>query len=456
MYRSTVLDNGIRIATRAMPGVRSLSLGVMVDAGPADEGPGQEGLAHLCEHLLFQGTASRSALDIARLMDGAGGQVGGFVTRDYTCYHATVLDDYRYHALDLLGDVLLNSTFPEAAVRRQQETVVCEIEAALDLPAARARALAASRAWGSHPLGRPVAGTPETVRALTREDLIYFAHRCYTPDRIVIAAAGSLDHDDLVAQSRDALWRLMGEGRPGRLPPPRWRGGLEVEENRVTQCYFALGVEAPPFAHRDRYPLHVLAQVLGGGVSSRLFHRLREERALVYDVGAEYSGYRDGGLLTVEGSTRPENLEPVLHLALLELARLATGEDPVRDEELERAVTQLTGRHLIASENSHVRMSRLATQALYFGRHLPDGEVLAAIRGIDPERLGRASRDWLLPGLGRPALAVVGPEATRSACRRVLGSLLEEVGAAVPPPALAPTPAPAATFTEGGADHGSG
>lgn len=452
MVRSTVLDNGIRVATAAMPEVRSLALGVLVDAGPEDERPGEEGLAHLLEHLLFQGTASRSALDIARLMDGAGGQMGGFVTRDYTCFHATVLDDYRYHALDLLGDVLLNPTFPEEAVRRQQETVICEIEAALDLPAARARALVASRAWGDHPLGRPVAGTPASVRALTREDLIYFAHRCYTPDRIVVAAAGSLDHDDLVAQVRDALWRLLGEGRPRSRPAPRWRGGLTVEEQRVAQCYFAVGIEAPPYAHQDRYPMHVLAQVLGGGVSSRLFRSLREERALVYDVGAEYSGYRDGGLLTVEGSTRAEYLQPALHLVMLELARLATVDSPVDDEELDRAVTQLTGRHLIASENSHVRMSRLATQELYFGRCLPDEEVLAAIRGVDPDHLRRAVRDWLLPGLGKPALAVVGPETTRSTSRSALGSLLGEMEAAVP----AAAGAPGATTTQGGMDHGSG
>lgn len=410
MIEKTVLDNGIRVVTEAMPRSRSISIGVLVDAGPADEESGTSGIAHLVEHLLFQGTASRDALAIARLMDGAGGQVGGFVTRDYTCLTAHVLDDYRYHALDLLGDVLLSSTFPEPAVERQKETIACELEARRDSPPHFAEDLVKQLAWSGHPMGRPIAGSPETVRGLTREDAIYFAARHYTPARTLIAAAGHLDHADFVAQSRDAFWRLLGESAPRRPLPAPHRGGTVVHHAPISQAYFALALPAFAFNAPERYRLHVLDRLLGGGISSRLFRRVREERGLVYAIGSSYQAYAQGGVLLLEGSTTPENLPAVLRLVAAELARLASGDEPVDDEELARAVTALTNQHLIAAESSATRMSRLATQELYFGRPLPDEEVVAALSQVRRRHLAELAETWLAPSLERAALAVVADE----------------------------------------------
>lgn len=426
MIEKTVLDNGIRVLTEAVPGSRSISIGVLVDAGPADEQGGARGIAHLVEHLLFQGTASRDALSIARLMDGAGGQVGGFVTRDYTCFTAHVLDDYRYHALDLLGDALLNSTFPEAAVERQKEAIACEIEARRDSPPHFAEDLVKQLAWSGHPLGRPVAGTPEAVRGLTREDAIYFVARHYTPDRILVAAAGHLEHADFVAQARDAFWRLLGEGVPRRREAAGHRGGVVVQHTPIAQAYFALSLPAFAFAAPERYALHVLDRLLGGGISSRLFRRVREERGLVYSIGSSYQAYAQGGTLLVEGSTTPENLPAVLRLVCAELGKLATGEEPVDDEELSRSVTSLINQHLIAAESSAARMSRLATQELYLGRPLPAEEIVYALSQVDRRCLAELAQGWLAPGLEHAALAVVAAEDRLGAGADSLRVLLAE------------------------------
>lgn len=420
-----ILDNGIRVITEELPRSRSISIGVLVDAGPADEGV-QGGLAHLVEHLLFQGTASRDALAIARLMDGAGGQVGGFVTRDYTCFTAHVLDDYRYHALDLLGDALLNSTFPEAAVERQKDAIACELEARRDSPSHLAEDLVKQLAWSGHPLGRPLAGTPETVRELTRESAIYFVGRHYTPDRVVIAAAGHLEHADFVAQTRDAFWRLLGEGPTRRAEAAPHRGGTVFHHAPIGQAYFALALPAFPFAAAERYALHVLDRLLGGGISSRLFRRVREERGLAYAIGSSYQAYGEGGMLLVEGSTAPESLPAVLRLVLEELGRLASGEEPVDDEELARAVTSLVNQHLIAGEGSATRMSRLATQELYFGRQLADEEIVAALSRVHRRRLAELAESWLAPSLERAALAVVGAEDRLGIAADSLSDLLAE------------------------------
>jgi predicted Zn-dependent peptidase len=425
LYKRTTLENGIRVATQHMPSVRSVALGIVVEAGPRAESAGQAGLAHLTEHLLFQGTSNRDAGEIARMMDLAGGQLGGFTTRDYTCYCATVLDEHGPYALDLLGDILLNSTFPVERVEREKEAILREISARRDAPDERAHDLLKGFAWSGHALGRPVAGWPHTVRGLSREDVIYFCHENYVPDRMIIAAAGNVHHEDFVAQVRDAFWRLLGDGPPaGHDAGPTLQSGVVFEPMPVSQTYFCLGIPAPAYTHADRYALHVLTNLLGGGCSSRLFRQLREERGLVYEIDAEYHAYRDAGMLFCEGSTAVENTLPVLRIVLTALWRLAIGLDPIDEEELWRAKTKLRRQHLLAAESTSTLVSRLATQELYFGRHLPAEEVLAQIEAVDADLLQRLAGEYLLEALPRAALAVTGPEAADHANAEALEELL--------------------------------
>ncbi len=411
-YRRTVLENGIRVVTDVMPGVRSVSMGVVVDAGPRNEPHGLEGIAHLTEHMMFQGTGSRNALEIARFVDAAGGQVGGFTSRDYSCFYATVLDDYRTFGLELLGDVLLNSVFPEESVRRQKSAILCEIEEAGDSAERRLQSLLKASVWPGHPLGRPIAGPPRGVDAITREDLIYFVQRHYTPDRLVIAAAGNLEHEDFVAQVRDSFWRMFGEGARSEVARPAFTPGLFVEQAPAAQAYFAVAVPAPAFTHESRYVWHVVNQLLGGGISSRLFREIREERGLAYNIGSQVEAFRDAGMLIVDGCTLPENLAPVLSRTLDAMSRLASGAEAVGQEELQRAKTRLRGQHLIASEDPGTRMSRLATQELYFGCHFSAEEVVDGIDVVSEEAIREVAKGILSDDLGRVAIAIVGPDAS--------------------------------------------
>jgi predicted Zn-dependent peptidase len=420
------LDNGIQVVTQSRPDVRSVAIGVLVNAAPHGERERQEGLAHLTEHLLFKGTSNRDAAEIARLMDTGGGSMGGFTTRDYTCYYATVLDDYRTYTLDLLGDIFLNSTFPPEHLEREKAAILREIAAGQDAPAMRANNALKSLAWPDHPLGRPVDGYPETVQAMTREDVIYFVHEHYLPNQIIIAAAGNVEHEDFVAQVRDAFWRMLGEGPGPASEAPRHRAGVVIDPMAVAQTYFSLGIPVYPYTHPDRYGMHVLNNVLGGGISSRLFRRIRDERGMVFDIGSEYHAYRDAGMLVIEGSTAPDYLISVLALTLVEMWKLFTGDEPVSEEELWKAHMQIRGQHLIAGESTHTLMSRLITQTFYFDRPLDAATILTGIETVDRAALRRMARTTLIDALQRVTVAIVGPKAPQHYRQETVEDLLAE------------------------------
>ncbi|MCP4349344.1 MAG: insulinase family protein [Desulfobacterales bacterium] len=424
--------------TETMPDMRSISMGVMVDAGPRDELPDQGGLAHLTEHAMFQGTGSRNAMQIARMIDSAGGQMGAFTARDYTCYSATVLDDYYPYVLDLLGDILLNSVFPAEHLEREKMAILRELDAGNDVPNERVHTLLKAFVWSDHPLGRPIIGDPESLKKLEREHVIKFVLENYLPNRFIVAAAGNVGHEDFVAQVRDAFWRMLpqrsvADGQmplvmydtgPENLPP--YQSGVTIENVPVSQAYYSIGIRAWPYAHPDRYGMYVLNNILGGGISSRLFLRLREERGLVYDISSEYHAYRDDGLLVIEGSTAPEHLMQVLGLTLIELWRLVTADDPADEEELWKARMQIRGQHLIAGEDTNTRMSRLATQELYFGRQIPGDEILGKIEAMNITSFQEFADKALAHSLPGITVAIVGPDAPEYYSVSMVEELLED------------------------------
>jgi predicted Zn-dependent peptidase len=385
-------------------------MGIIVDAGLRDEHPLKHGQAHIVEHLVFQGTSNRDSQEIARFMDEAGGRIGGFTTRDYTCYSATVLDDYRTYALELLGDILLNSLFTPDDIEKEKETILREIDSFYDLPDNRADALLKSHTWPDHPLGRPITGEPETVRSMTHEDIIGFFSTHYRPDRLIVAAAGNIDHYDFVAQAEDAFWRM--EGRTGQAPghPVEYHAGVITAHMQVSQVYFTIGIPAEPYAHPHRYGLHILNKIIGDGISSRLFRCIREEKGLAYHIGSEYQAYRDGGLLIIEGSTNPGCFQQVLEQTLSVITRLITSRDPVEPDEILRAKNQIKGQHFIAAEDTNTRMSRLATQEFYFGRHISTREIAEQIEAVTIHSLENMFQQYLLDNLSKMTIAVVGPE----------------------------------------------
>jgi predicted Zn-dependent peptidase len=410
MYRKSILENGIRVVTESMPSVRSVAMGIVVDTGLRDEEPGKNGQAHMVEHLMFQGTSNRDSLQIARLMDEAGGRIGGFTTRDYTCYAATVLDDYGTYALELLGDILLNSRFLPGDIEKEKETILREIDAQFDMPDQRVDTLLKAHTWNGHPLGMPVTGLPETISALTQKDVVSFYDTHYLPQRLIIAAAGNIEHQDFVAQVQDAFWRMLGRPKPSWNKPLEYHSGVAVAHMPVSQVYFSIGLKAHPFAHPDRYGLHLFNKILGDGISSRLFRSIREDRGLAYEISSHYHAYRDGGLMVIEGSTKPDCFQQVLAQTLDVLARLIFGDDPVQSEELLRVKRQIKGQHLISSEDTNTRMSRLATQELYFGQHISMEDIVAQIDKIDEQYLKDITQKSLTQHLETISVAVVGPE----------------------------------------------
>ncbi len=428
MIEQSVLDNRIRIVTQRLEHVRSISLGFLMAVGPMDEPDGHGGVAHLTEHLLFDGTRQRDAMEIARMMDTTGGQVGGFTTRDYTCFTTTTLDDYRTYLIDLMGDIFINSLFAEDAVRQEKETIIRELSAQFDRPDIYAHERMKSHIWHGHPLGRPIGGSIASVARLQRQDVIDFFRVNYQPRRLIIAAAGNVNHQDVVSNIADAFWSMPDDGNTD-LPAtaaPVFHRGITVECKDVSHVYFSLGLKAAPFAAPERYLIHLLTTILGGGMSSRLFRKIRQEGGMVYEITAEYQAYRDEGVIVVEGSTTPELLHSVLSHVLFEVQGLALGMLPVHAEELWIAKMQLKGRHLIAQENSHTCMSNLATQAFYFNRFIDSAEICHQIEDVDLATMNALAGKVLGQGLHNPALAIVGPSCESVCNTHSLEKLLGE------------------------------
>lgn len=426
MFKKTTLANGVRVISETIQGARSVSLGMLVDAGPQDDPFGQSGLAHLTEHALFLGTSGRSATAISRLMDAAGGQMGAFTSRDYTCLYANVLDEYSTYAIDLLGDILVNSVFPADHLAREKQAIQNEIEASHDNPSDRVHALLKQRVWPEHSLGRSIVGDARHVKAMSRDDVVSFFRQHYVPDGITLSAAGNVDHETFVEQTQDALWALSGVTLPRPRQPVRFQQSVVYEESPYSQAYFALAIPGQPYAHPDRYKLYLLNSLLGSGMSSRLFRGLREERGLVYSISSEIHAYRDGGFLVIEGSTAPEQLMQVVALTLLELYQLASNETPIDEEELWTSKMQIRGQQMLSADSMHTRMSRLATQEFYFGRHLEESEILQSFEQITLEGLREFAMASVLPVLSDASLAVVGPAASEFVSEGSLRGLLAE------------------------------
>ena len=414
-FESTTLDNGVRVVTERLPASRSISSGLLVDCGARHEAEHENGLAHLCEHLLFQGTSNRDARQIAQQIDLVGGRVGAFTTRDYTCFVASVMQDYAYHALDLMGDLLMNSTFPERALASERAAILQEIERQADQPETHLEQSLKSHIWSGHALGRPVSGTAERVSQFRREDTIYFHHRHYVPGRLIVAATGNVEHEQFVAQVHDCFWRLRGGEVPAPMSAPSWQPVERLEVAQLRQVYFCLACPAPAYASEDRYRLHVLTGVLGQGLSSRLFSDLRENRGLVYEIQAEYQAYGLTGIFLIQGSTAPEHLEEVVMRIKESLEDLCMGSAAVTEEEVWLAGTRLRNSLMLTATDEHAAMTRVALQQLYFEAPISAEEILARLDAVESGGLGELVKNWMKPALGGMALGVLGPASCASA-----------------------------------------
>ncbi len=421
--QKTVLENGIRVLSEQMEGIRSVSVGVLVDVGAKDEQPADRGYAHLVEHMLFQGTGERDAGAIAEMMEIGGGVMGAFTARDYTVYHATVLDDYLTFALEALGDMLCNSILPEEALDRQRSVILNEI-AGDDDPLEQANDLLKRTLWPDHPLGYPITGSESSIQQATRERLLNFMGRHYMGNKLVLAAAGNVEHANFVAQARDSLWSMENRetiATPMSSPEAKL-GTVIVEPRDLQQVYWSLAWPAPAYTDPERYAWHVLAALYGGGMTSRLYRRLREDLGIVYHTGAQYHAYGNAGALVVEGVTSPQTLVPALANTLIELFKMSS--ESISPDDFHRATQSLISQHLISGDSAYVRMSRLALQELYFKRIVSGDAVIAGLRLQTPEAIQQIASE--ICGGKLPTVALVGP--VSEPLLQAVGNMLSDFG----------------------------
>jgi predicted Zn-dependent peptidase len=407
----TEYDSGLRVLTEQMPGVRSVTLGFWVDIGSRDERPSVAGASHYLEHLLFKGTKTRSAQDIAEAFDAVGGDLNAFSAKEYTCYHCRVLDRDLPMAVAYMTDMLQSSTIARADVDGERGVILEEIGMRDDAPDDLIHDLFAETLWKGHPLGRPVLGTRETINAITRQQVHGFYRRNYRPAKFVVAAAGNVRHDELCAlleKGMDAGKRLADpdSARKVRLggTAPASPGGTLVTNRKTEQAHLCLGTSGLARNHPDRFAFGVVNVALGGGMSSRLFQEIREKRGLAYSVYSYHSQFAETGLFCVYAGTMPGRAKEVLGIVRRELRRMA--EDGLSAEELDRAKGHVKGSLVLSLEETPSRMSRLGKSEIGHGEILSIDEILDRIDSVTREDAQRVAGDIF----GRPqTLTVVGP-----------------------------------------------
>lgn len=411
--RRTTLPGGLRVVTEFVPSVRSASVGVWVGVGSRDEGPTVAGAAHFLEHLLFKSTPTRSAVDIAQSVDAVGGELNAFTAKEHTCYYAHVLDNDLSLAVDLVADVVLNGRCAPEDVELERDVVLEEIAMRDDDPEDALGDVFLAAMFGRHPVGRPVIGSVESIEAMTRAQLHSFHVRRYTPERMVVAVAGNIDHDEVVALVREHFGPHLvtgkepqqhrkGTGRVGGYP------NLQVVQRDSEQTHMLLGVRTPGRHWEHRWALTVLNTALGGGLSSRLFQQIRESRGLAYSVYSSVDTFSDSGALSVYAGCLPERFDEVVAVTADVLEAVAR--DGITENECRIAKGSLRGGMVLGLEDSASRMHRLGRGELNYGRHRSLSESLEQIDAVTLEEVNAVARSLLTKQFGA---AVLGSGVTK-------------------------------------------
>jgi predicted Zn-dependent peptidase len=375
------LNNGLVIASETMPHIRSASMGVWIQCGSRIENARNCGISHFIEHLLFKGTKRRSTARIAETIDAIGGQLNAFTEKEYVGYYAKVLDEHLPVAFDLLSDMVMHPAFAAAEIERERNVIYEEINMVEDSPQELIQDMYLECFWKKHPLGRPIAGTKKSVSGITREAIGTFFKEYYNASNVVVTVAGNIRHRDVqkLAQRYFSGMKTGSAAVPG-TPPHAAAGRTIRNRSNLEQTHLILGANAPPIASKERYCAHLLCNILGGGVSSRLFQNIREKRGLVYSIYSMLSQYRDAGTLIVYAGTAPGKAEEVVELTLGEFVRLRNRLVPIR--ELNRAKENIKGSIMLSLESSSSRMSNLFQQMHYHDRFYKLEEILKAVDSV--------------------------------------------------------------------------
>ena len=405
--RSTRLDNGVEVVSEAMTGVRSVSAGAWVRQGSATDPRGLEGASHLLEHVVFRGTENRSRREIALALERLGGSLNAYTSREQTGYEARVLGHHLPQALDVLADLVRRPIVAEADVDHEREVVCEEIAACEDMPDDLVFVLHGRGMWGGHPYGRSILGSRETVAGISRDDLAGLHERTYTGANLVVAAAGAVEHEHLVELAEQGFGDMeAGEEVATVDPPPRHSGGSESVARDSSQVHMVFGHPTRGQSHPDRYPLMLLSKALGGGMSSRLFQRIREELALAYAVFSYQSFFRRAGVCGSYLGTRPEHASAALDALREMYGTLAA--DGLPDDELQRTKEQAKGEIALSLESPAARVSRLAGLALSGEPFVPVGELTDRIDRVSQGEIARVAGEVMDPE--RQYVLCLGPD----------------------------------------------
>jgi predicted Zn-dependent peptidase len=388
-----------------MPHVRSVTIGVWLMRGSRHESDDRSGIAHFVEHMLFKGTDTRTAEDIAQAIDSIGGQLDAFTAKEYASYYIKVLDEHLPLAVDLLADIVLRPAFSAEEIEREKKVILEEIKMVEDTPDDLVHELFTQHFWEGHPLGRPILGSKDTVESFTAESLLEYFRGAYVAKNMIISAAGNLEHSKV----RDLIQRVFGgvpaEGERLGAEPPRVVPQVISRTKELEQSHICLGANSYPQRHEDRYVSYILNTVLGGSMSSRLFQNVREKRGLAYAVFSGLSAYRDAGNITIYAGCSNEAVGQVVDLCVEELRGLKAA--PINEAELRRAKDHLKGSLMLSLENTASRMSHMARQEIYFDRHFTMDETLAGVERVTEADLQRVAAD--LFSNGSLAATVLGP-----------------------------------------------
>jgi len=413
-----LLSNGIRVVTEAMPHVRSVAVGIWVETGSRVEPEERGGISHLIEHLVFKGTATRSAEAIASAIDSVGGQMDAFTAKEHTCFYVSVLDEHLPLAVDLVTDILMHPLFAAPDIEKEKAVVFQEIKMVEDTADDLVHDLFAERVWAGHPLGRPILGRRDVVQGMDRALILKHFEEEYAPARIVVAAAGHLEHARVVDLFASRFNGFQRSPVFRESAPPTMHVGVHMVQKPLEQVHLVVGFPGIADTAPERYALYLLNDVIGGSMSSRLFQEVRERQGLAYSVHSGLQSYRDTGLFYIYAGTDAANFAKVVKALMKEVRVLK--KDGVRAEELRRSKEHLKGSLMLSLESSSSRMNRLAKQELRFGEFFSLDEMLGAIERVEPEEV-QALISRILDE-EQLSLLTLGPIDRRNLPRELLGT----------------------------------
>lgn len=387
MYYKETFPNKVRLLIEEVPHLKSVSFGIWIKTGSRFESKSINGISHFLEHMFFKGTKKRSARQIAETIDSIGGQINAFTSREFTCYYVKVASEHFGIALDVLGDIFFNSTFPKEEIEKERQVILEEIKMYEDTPDDLVHDLFIQNTYKSHPLGRPIIGRAEVIKRLGREDITNYLHEHYIPGEVIISIVGDIKQVEVASQIEDLFLSLKENGREKDEVPPQVNPNITIYPRDLEQVHLCLGTKGLSSSDEDRYAFSCLNLALGGSMSSRLYQEIREKRGLSYAVYSYLNSFELGGLLTIYAGMSKENFKDVVGLILTEFSKL--NEKGLSEKELRRVKDQLKGNLILKLEGTESRMSHLAKMEIYLGRLMKLEEILEKIEEVGREDIQR-------------------------------------------------------------------